>query len=148
MKGKISIALVAFFMASMAMAGLKNTQPVDVTLESDGSGNALGDMVTARFDGGPDEFIGCGIRVYSDGAGGSFEFGFCQAEDADGDRAFCNTQDKALLQAMKSTSDFSFITFGWNSDGECTRIGFSTQSFYIPELTDGFAPPGGGRRGR
>lgn len=103
-------------------------------------------MVTARFSDNYGEFIGCGVRVFEDGASSAFEFGFCQAEDADGERGFCNTQNAALLQAMKSTSDFSFTTFSWNADGECTRIGFSTQSFYIPELTDGFSPPG--RRGR
>jgi hypothetical protein len=26
------------------------------------------------------------------------------------------------------------VTFSWNDQGECTRIGFSTQSFYLPEF--------------
>jgi hypothetical protein len=30
-------------------------------------------------------------------------------------------------------SDYSFITFSWIADGTCRAIGFSTQSFYIPD---------------
>ena len=37
---------------------------------------------------------------------------------------------------MKGTSAYAFITFSWEDDGfgggECTRVGFSTQSFYLP----------------
>ena len=40
---------------------------------------------------------------------------------------------KDLLDAIKATADFSFVTFSWNEAGQCIRIGFSTQSFYIPE---------------
>jgi hypothetical protein len=39
---------------------------------------------------------------------------------------------------MRSTADFSFITFSWTDDGAgnltCTRIGHSTQSFYLDEV--------------
>ena len=37
---------------------------------------------------------------------------------------------------ISDTEVFSFVTFSWNEDGECTRIGNSTQSFYIPEFKD------------
>jgi len=58
---------------------------------------------------------------------------FC-LDFADEVPAFCSTFDPDLLDAMKSVSDFSFITFSWNVAGECTRIGFSTQSFYLPNF--------------
>ena len=94
---------------------------------------ASGDMVTARYSTDPDEYIGCGIRIFSDGAGGTTAFGFCQATDRDGDIAFCNTADAGLLDAISSSAAFSFVTFSWDATDTCTRIGFSNQSFYLPK---------------
>ena len=31
-------------------------------------------------------------------------------------------------------SDTSFVIFTWNADGECTFVGYSTQSFYLPDM--------------
>ena len=127
----LSIGALAFF-SSIAFAGLLQPAAVEVTLNDDGSGMAQGDMVSARFAKNNVEFIGCGIRSFDDGAGGAFDFGFCQAADSSDVHGFCSTDNSDLLDAMKSTADFSFVTFNWDADGTCTRIGFSTQSFYIP----------------
>ena len=98
---------------------------------------ASGDQVTARYNVDPDVFIGCGVRRFALGGGGSSDFGFCQAEDADGDRAFCNTANADLLDIIDSSGDFGFITFSYDvATGECTRIGFSNQSFYLPKKLD------------
>ena len=68
-----------------------------------------------------------------DGAGGAIAFGFCQAEDADGERAFCNTDNEDLLDAIEASADYGYVTFTWDEKtGQCTRIGFSNQSFYVP----------------
>ncbi|HEY0659887.1 MAG TPA: hypothetical protein VGD21_00975 [Lysobacter sp.] len=115
------------------MAGLVQPAVVEVTTNADGSGNAFGNMVTARFADNDVEFIGCGIRFFDDGAGGTFELGFCQAANSADEAGFCQTTRPDLLEAMKATGDYSFITFAWNPDGECRAIGFSTQSFYIPD---------------
>ena len=104
--------------------------PVDVDLTTRFAG---GDMVTARYSKFDNEFIGCGIRKISDGAGGIFSFGFCQAEDREEERVFCNTDDAGLLDAISSSAGFSYVTFSWNEDNQCTRIGFSNQSFYLPK---------------
>ena len=70
------------------------------------------------------------------------------AEDADGERAFCNVfddgtaGDTALLDQIDNFASFSFITFSWdeiaNPDGSttniCNRVGHSTQSFYVPDF--------------
>ena len=44
----------------------------------------------------------------------------------------------ALLDGIQSIADNSFITFSWTDDGTgaltCTRIGSSTQSFYLPKI--------------
>ncbi len=124
------------FFSTMVFAGFNSPFPVEVTLNPDGSGRADGDMVSARFADNDFELIGCGVRIIDDGAGGNFQFGFCQATDSAGEQAICNTFRADLLEAMRSTADYSFITFDFNSDGECTRIGFSTQSFYIPDNVD------------
>lgn len=119
--------------SSAVVAGYVQPVPVDVDLDAE---YALGDMFTARTDEGANVFIGCGVR-YVDLGGGLFAWGFCQAEDADGDKILCYTQNEALLDRVRSTSDYSFITFSWTDDGnggaECVRVGFSTQSFYLPK---------------
>ena len=133
----ISAAALALF-SSLAAAGFLQPAPVIVTPNGDGSGIAFGDMVSARFAPDTISLIGCGTRTVDDGAGGVFHFGFCQATDAAGVQGFCSTDRADLLEAMHATGDFSFITFAWDVDGFCTRIGTSTQSFYIPDF---FAKP-------
>lgn len=134
---KIRHALAASaltIMASVAYAGLTQPAPVDVDLAGF---FAQGDQLTARTSAGDTQFIGCGSRTTDDGLGFTFQFGFCQAEDADGDRIICTTQNPFLIEAMRSTSDYAYITFSWQDDGfggaECIRVGHSTQSFYLPK---------------
>jgi hypothetical protein len=132
MKRVIAIGVLALSSA-VAMAGYVQPQPVVVTLNADGSGSAIGDMVTARFADNKVELIGCGVRRLPDGLGGTFLFAFCQATAADGTAGFCSTEDSALAEAVSALSAYSFITFSWHADGSCRSIGSSTQSFYIPE---------------
>lgn len=128
----IVIAGISLFSTGV-MAGKVQPADVVVTTNGDGSGGATGDMVTARFADNDAVYIGCGFRTYDDGAGGSFQFGFCQAEDDAGRAGFCSTERQDLLEAMKATSDYAFVTFRWDAAGECDHIGFSTQSFYISD---------------
>ena len=120
--------------SSAAMAGLVNEFPVTVTLNPDGSGSAAGSITTARFSKDLVQYIGCGIRRFDDGAGGVFVFGFCQASTATEVVGFCDSENPALLASIGDQDDFSFITFGWDAAGECTSIGNSTQSFYLPKF--------------
>jgi hypothetical protein len=130
---KKGLALTVLALASSAaLAGLVTDQPVTVTLNGDGSGNAAGSMTTARFSKNTVEFIGCGVRRIDDGAGGVILFAFCQAADAANVQGFCTTDNPDLIASIGDQDDFSFITFGWNAAGECSSIGNSTQSFYIP----------------
>ena len=130
-KQLIAIAAVAFT-SSAAWAGLEQPQPVVVTLNPDGSGSAIGAQSTARFSKNKVEYIGCGLRRFDDGFGGTFIFGFCQASTADEVLGFCETENPFLIQSIGDQDDYSFITFSWNADGQCRGIGNSTQSFYIP----------------
>lgn len=136
-KQVVAGAALALFSA-IAVAGLVQPAPVTVTLNADGSGLANGDMVSARFAADAVTFIGCGLRAIDDGAGGTYQWGFCQASDAAGVQFTCFTEHTGLIESMRATADFSFLTFAWDAGGQCTRVGFSTQSFYIPDL---FAKP-------
>ena len=132
MKQGLAAAVLALA-SSAALAGLALDQPVTVTLNADGSGNAAGSMTTARFSSNNVEYIGCGVRRIDDGAGGVILFAFCQAADAANVLGFCTTENPALIASIGDQDDFSFITFSWNAAGECRSIGNSTQSFYIPK---------------
>jgi hypothetical protein len=139
MKRKVWLSAAAVALVStVAIAGYVQPAPVTVTLNGDGSGTAFGDMVSARFAPDAVSVMGCGTRRFDNGLGATSYFGFCQATDATGVQGFCSTTNPDLLDQMKATGDFSFVIFAWDVNGECTRIGFSTQSFYIPDF---FAKP-------
>ena len=136
MKIKYGLMVAALTLVTgMASAGL--VQPAEITVDVVNM-IASGDQLTARNAKNDVEFIGCGIRVTDTGFG-TFSFGFCQASDSEGVEITCFTQNAELLDVMKTTSDFAFITFSWKDDGaggaECRRIGFSTQSFYLPKFS-------------
>ena len=126
-----------------------SASPVAVEVDLD-NGFAQGDMVTSRYSSDKNEFIGCGSRHFDDGVF-SLRFGFCQAKDQDGDQAVCFTENPDLLDRIDGISDFSFLTFGWIDDGfggfECVRIGFSTQSFYLPRGINANGNNGNGNGG-
>ena len=126
----ILISTILALISSIAVAGLIQPAPVIVDLDNR---FAQGDMWTARTSNNDVEFIGCGFREFNDGTG-TFEFGFCQAEDVDGNHIVCFTENPDLVETMRATSDFSFITFNWDEIDECTKVGFSTQSFYLPNF--------------
>lgn len=123
----VSLAILTF--SATAYSGLVIDAPVDVDLDNN---RVTGNMVSARFSDNDVEFIGCGIRYIDDGFSGLFQFGFCQATDADGESLFCSTENPDLIAAIETIADFSFLTYSADGSGECIRIGTSTQSFYIP----------------
>lgn len=126
--------IILTLLAGIAYAGL--TQPAPVLIDFDNM-TALGDQLTARTAPDDTSFIGCGTRHFDDGMGNSFRFGFCQAGDADGNTITCFTENPNLLDEMRGNSSYGFVTFSWDDDGTgnltCNRVGFSTQSFYLPE---------------
>lgn len=131
---KLGLGLAFALVASTAYAGFTQPAEVDVDLVN---GTALGDQVSARYSAGVNQFIGCGMRRRALAGGGYFDNGFCQAEDAAGERFTCLTTDAGLLEAIHSSGDYGFITFSWDvATGDCTRIGFSNQSFYLPKKLD------------
>ena len=127
-----SAGVAAMLLSTSAWGGLAQPFIAEVDLDNQ---IANGDMRATRNTPDETSFIGCGMRNIEDGAGGIFYFGFCQAEDPEGDRIMCFTQNPDLLEALQSGNDYSFVTFSWQDDGAggftCNRIGFSTQSFYL-----------------
>ncbi|MCW8856413.1 MAG: hypothetical protein OQJ95_03545 [Kangiella sp.] len=119
--------------ATSANAG--STSEVPVTIDTENS-IAFGNMVTARFSDNPDEIIGCGVRHYAFADGTEYSWGFCQARVEPGVLQLCSTTNPVLLDKMSNINDFSYISFGWDENDECTNVGFSTQSQYIPEFQD------------
>jgi len=122
-------------MAGAAIAGLYRPAPVVVDVDTM---IASGDQWTARTADNDLDFIGCGTLVVDNGVNPVFYWGFCQAGDSDENSITCFTTNTNLLDTMKATSDFSFISFSWQDDGgggaECTRVRYSTQSVYLPNF--------------
>jgi hypothetical protein len=128
----VGALLGAMTLGSAAMAGMTSTVPVEVLLNADASGQAQGSMPSARFSANTVEFVGCGVRYSISGTTVS-RYGWCQATNSAGVYAFCSVTNNDLLNAVADLNDYSFIIFAWNAAGVCTRIGLSTQSFYIPQ---------------
>lgn len=129
---KIKQVVVGTMLALVGgVAGAGRYQPAPLTIDFDNQ-VATGDMYSARLSGDPDAFIGCGIRAAVPGVA----FGFCQASlgPADEDLVQCFTDDPVMTAAIAALDDFSWISFRWDADGNCTSIGNSTQSFYLPEF--------------
>jgi len=133
MKRRLLFSIAVFgLLSGVAFAGYEQPVPVEVDLVNM---DALGDQLTARTSDNDVEFIGCGFRLTDDGVNPPYSWGFCQAGDSEENQITCFTVNANLLDTLKASSAFAFITFSWQDDGfggaECTRIGFSTQSFYL-----------------
>jgi len=124
----------ATLMSVSAHAGLSQPAVVNVDMDNLFAG---GDMISARGAKEDNVFIGCGTRNVEDGSGGLFSWAFCQAADADEEQVTCFTFNPDLVKTIREINDASYITFSWTDDGAgtltCTRMGFSTQSFYLPK---------------
>jgi len=111
-----------------AIAGKTSERNVEIDMEAR---TAFGNMKTARYSENEAELIGCGTRTYSLADGSTFIWGFCQASLSDDEEnAFCFTEEMNLINQINASSDYSFLTFGWDEEGSCTHVGQSTQSFY------------------
>lgn len=136
-KGLI-FALGVALLSATAYAGTTQPAPVTVDLENM---FASGDLVTARTTKGKATFIGCGTRNFEGLDGGLTSWAFCQARDAEEVSVTCFTFNPELVKTVREINDSSFVTFSWTDDGQgsltCTRMGFSTQSFYLGKQTKG-----------
>ena len=126
---KVKILVTALFALFSIAAFAGRHQPAPLVIDMDYR-FAQGDMLTAANSVNSDEFIGCGVRSYGSG----YRWGFCQAADDDGNFVNCITESDVLIDAIQGIADHSLITFSWDDTSTCTRVGFSTQSFYIDKV--------------
>ena len=136
MKIKQLLITVTFaVLSSNVYAGL--TQPAEVTVDLVNR-TAQGDMHTARTSDSDFTMIGCGIRKIATSPTETISFGFCQANSGETeDGSFtCFTQNADILAGIDAISDYSFVSFSWDENDECVRIGNSTQSFYLPNIKE------------
>lgn len=131
---KVILALLAAFASAIVLAGASDSLNVAITMNPDGSGTASGNMVAARTANNDVELIGCGIKGFKSG---SPDFGFCQAVDADDNYVGCFAYKGNLMSTINAIGDYSYIRFDFDKNGECTRLDFSTQSFYLPSNVTG-----------
>ena len=126
------VLMALAFVSANVLAGA--TEPQPVVIDTEGR-TAQGDMVTARTADNLLEDIGCGIRVFD--IDPVVKLGFCQAREASGQIATCITENPEMVDVIASLNDASFISFSWNDSSFCTRIGVSTQSWYLPKSDKG-----------
>ena len=95
---------------------------------------ALGNMKAARKSANEIESIGCGTRTQgiTEGIGEAYSWGFCNATLPNDVSAYCYTEDPALINEINSLTDYAFVVFAWEENGDCSYIGNSTQSIYLP----------------
>ncbi|MBB3169552.1 hypothetical protein [Simiduia aestuariiviva] len=128
-KQMIGFVLATF--STLALAGAAIDVPVEIDMDSK---VAFGNMKTARFSSNEFEQIGCGTRTFgANDVDPGFSWGFCQAQIIEGESVICFAYDKPdLIDQIKALDSFSFVTFRWDDEGNCTYVGSSTQSQYIP----------------
>ena len=127
--GTLAVGVALALAAVVAVGGTYSPAPLTIDLDNQ---LASGDMYSARLSGNPDALIGCGMRSPAPG----FTFGFCQAQigPADDEYVSCFTTDPGHMAVIGTMDDFSWISFRWDADGNCTAVGSSTQSLYLPEF--------------
>jgi len=124
----MGLALVA----TAASSGTVTPVAVTVQVNTNLSGAAIGAMGQARQSANSQEYIGCGIQKSQTTTGSVTSYAFCQARNAAGVSGICSTQDAALMDAIHGIADNSYLSFYWNTSGQCTRIIVSTHSYFIP----------------
>ncbi|MDH5434654.1 MAG: hypothetical protein OEY19_11990 [Gammaproteobacteria bacterium] len=133
---KTIVVIIGTFalMTTNSFAGLANYENVIIDVDQMW---AHGDMRAARFSDNDNEYIGCGTRTYIYPDGSSYVWGFCQAGLEENNNYMCTIENNDdLIREINGLSSYSYITFRWNEAGECTYIGHSSQSFYIPGKQD------------
>lgn len=131
---QLLLGAVLALVGGVAAAGAY--RPAPLTIDLDGK-VAIGDMYSARLSDNKNAYIGCGIRSPAPGV----TFAFCQAnlgplldDGSAPESVLCYTEDPSAIATIGAMDDFSYVSFTWDDNGNCTSVGNSTQSFYLPEF--------------
>jgi hypothetical protein len=130
-----TMAVMAAFAAlvvagSVAAAGTRYDQPVDIIEYTDGSGFAEGALGTVRNAPGDYAEIGCFFAKYVEA---ETTRATCYAFDEDGNAAICSTTNPSLLETIAFTSDTAYIRYWFDASGRCTDIDVEVGSGFAPK---------------
>ena len=123
-KGRLaaSAALAVVCLATTARAGFKYSS-FSVVVDQNAR-YAFGSLGATRNNAGTQEWIGC--SYYGTSAG-------CAAWAVNGGYAACWTSDPALAAVAARLGGDGGVSFGWDSNGNCTSIVTSSYSYYDPK---------------
>ncbi len=123
MNRRIALAsLISVAVASPALAGYGYLQEVSVT-----STSAQGSVSGARRSADAVQYIYCAASATLSGA----VSGSCNARDKLGNVRSCSTTVPAMIDAIQSIDDSSFILFQVNGSGQCSSISVYRGSQYM-----------------
>lgn len=122
----MACAVGALMAGSAAWAGLKSTwyASVDTTNRV-----AYGSYGSARGSADTVQAIGCSVQSFSTSTSARV---ICEAQDANGNSAYCSSTVPALVTAATSQSGDSYIYFTWDANGTCTYLYVSNSSNFAP----------------
>ena len=109
--GTIVLGLVLFSNSIPAWAGRIYQPEVQI-----GTTFTTGSMAGARYSGDSQQYIGCSFS----NANGPFVM--CSATDKTGKSSFCTSTDPGLAAAVKTITDFSFISFAVAGGTSCNPL--------------------------
>ncbi|MFC1720208.1 hypothetical protein ACFL00_03605 [Pseudomonadota bacterium] len=117
------------------MAGSAGSSPVDIDFVAK---SAIGSKSAARFSDNDVESIGCAVTARGDDLTTTLLIGRCRAVDANGDEAYCFTNNLDMIDVIRGISAFDSITFAWNDDDvddiRCTQISNAKFSNTLPDF--------------
>ena len=132
MKKMIALVIVTFSFAAPAQAGF-GPFIEDLLVEDLGGGltNVSGSLVGIRFTADQTQQLGCRIAA---GAGGAPSVA-CLGRDINENLYVCFSFDPVLIEAAKSISPYSFVSFAYDESAQCVNILVSVRSHHIPDST-------------
>ncbi|SEM78637.1 hypothetical protein SAMN05444354_12319 [Stigmatella aurantiaca] len=109
----LPLILTAMLSSGIASAGMKYDSPLFIDLEYRMAG---GSLPAVRNSSDFYSALECTITVRTTGTVGN-----CYAQTAQATYK-CETTSPQFLEAIRSISDNSFISFGWDSNNNCTML--------------------------
>ena len=128
-----SLLTIAIFLAVLCNVAFAKDKGIAVEI-NDVQKFAQGSIGEARYGGGKEEDIGCGVSMSDTG----LLWAFCNATAANGDYVICTTDSESFVDAIAMINSTSYIRFFWNEDAagpfglnSCATINVSNQSQYL-----------------
>jgi hypothetical protein len=118
--------LLALAAATPAFAGNKQTHPVSVTINGDGSGQFSGSIGDARASADANQFIGCSFT------GSTVASGYCYAVDAAGRGDYCLLNSTVQQTAVGTIGPSSWIQVSWDARNNCEFVRVDNFSYNRP----------------